>query len=668
MKQRLLAFFLLVLLGIACPLLPASADSGKIASIEDLFRNAQYREMRLSPDGRFIAALVPLKGRSNLAVIDLQEGKAIPLTGWTDLDVLRFEWVNDKRLVIVSADLRAGLSPDDQFFAGTGGIYAVDRDGSNFREIVAAPLRQAKEGKWHPVFAKLIGPLHDGSNDVLIQTAKSRTDPLHMSRVDTVSGRSQTLTYDMPGDLAIAVPDASGVLRAVLTENADASRQTLWFREAADKPWVRLDEFETLSPDAIRPVAFDASGTTLYVLSSRGRKTTALFGYDLAKRQLGEELIGHPEADIRKGDLHFSTKTHELLGVTVDTGKPETVWLDERWAKAQATVDASLPNRINWLSGQADGRLLVASTSDTTPVEFYLYDVQAARLQEVGRSQPWIDPQQMANTRTLRYAARDGLSIPAYLTLPKGAQAHGLPLVVLVHGGPWARDEWGFDPEVQLLASRGYAVLQPEFRGSTGFGWRHFSASFKQWGLSMQDDLDDGVAELARQGIVDPHRVCVMGASYGGFAVLSALARDPGRYRCGIDIVGVSDPALFFSIARSDMSDSKWIKRNAKVMIGDPDKDAATYARISPLQNAAAIKAPVLMAYGGDDYRLPIEHGERMRDALQRNGGQVEWMLFPDESHGFLKEESRYRLYHAVERFLARNLPVTAEGAQQVSR
>jgi dipeptidyl aminopeptidase/acylaminoacyl peptidase len=265
----------------------------------------------------------------------------------------------------------------------------------------------------------------------------------------------------------------------------------------------------------------------------------------------------------------------------------------------------------------------------------------------------------MPSRTFVRYTARDGLPIPAYLTLPRGREAKSLPLVVLVHGGPYIRGAtWTWDDEPAFLAGLGYAVLQPEFRGSSGWGSRHFHAGWKQWGLAMQDDLVDGIDWLAGRGTIDPKRVCIMGASYGGYATMMGLARDAERYRCGINLMGVTDVNLTFTAAWSDIVHSDFMNHGtAHAMIGDPDRDAAQFARTSPIHHAAKVKAPVLMAYGGSDIRVPVDHGTRMRNALRSHGAHVEWIEFPEEGHGFRVEANRLELYARIAKFLAEHNP-----------
>jgi dipeptidyl aminopeptidase/acylaminoacyl peptidase len=301
--------------------------------------------------------------------------------------------------------------------------------------------------------------------------------------------------------------------------------------------------------------------------------------------------------------------------------------------------------------------VLVTSTSDRDPGTWYLLDLDARKLEFLAVSRKAIRPDTMPAREPLRYKARDGLEIPAYLTLPKGREPKSLPLVLYVHGGPWVRGAtWQWRDEAAFLAAQGYAVLEPEFRGSTEWGRTLFLAGWKQWGRAMQDDLLDGIDFLAQRGTIDPKRVCIMGASYGGYAVMMGLARDPDRFRCGINYVGVTDINLMFDVTWSDMFDTDFIRFSARELIGDLERDADQLKATSPLLNAAKIRAPVLMAYGGGDRRVPLVHGERMRDALASHNAQVEWVSYPDEGHGFLLEATRYDFNRRVQAFLAKHL------------
>jgi len=328
----------------------------------------------------------------------------------------------------------------------------------------------------------------------------------------------------------------------------------------------------------------------------------------------------------------------------------------------QAAVDKALPATVNVMSvpAQADSPwALVASYSDRIAPIYSLYNRQTGQVNRVADTRPGIVPAQMGRQEFVRYKARDGLEIPALLTLPAGAKPGGLPLVVLVHGGPYVRgNSWGWDAQSQFLASRGYAVLEPEFRGSTGFGDHHFQAGLKQWGLKMQDDIADGARWAIDKGIVDPQRICIAGASYGGYATLMGLVNDPDLYKCGVNWVGVTDMGLLFNngwVFTSDATDE--LKAyTLPQMLGDPVKDAERFKATSPIQQAARITRPLLLAYGGVDERVPLNHGTQFRDAVMRTNQQVEWVQYPEEGHGWALEKNRIDFWQRVEKFLDRHI------------
>ncbi|CDG81165.1 alpha/beta hydrolase family protein [Janthinobacterium agaricidamnosum] len=306
--------------------------------------------------------------------------------------------------------------------------------------------------------------------------------------------------------------------------------------------------------------------------------------------------------------------------------------------------------------------LLVRSYSDQQPDVYRLFNTDNGKWQKVGGTYPKITAAQMATQELVHYQARDGLDIPAWLTLPHGVarkDRKNLPLVVLVHGGPYLRGgSWAWDPEAQFLASRGYAVLQPEYRGSTGFGEKHFKAGWKQWGLTMQDDIADGTRWAIAEGIADSQRICIAGASYGGYATLMGLVNDPHLYRCGINWLGVTDIGLMYSGHWSFASDlsEEWKQYGMPELIGDPVKDAEQFKATSPVQQAARIKQPLLLAYGAADRRVPLYHGKKFRDAIKATNQDVEWVVYDEEGHGWTLPKNRIDFWSRVEKFLARNI------------
>ncbi len=350
------------------------------------------------------------------------------------------------------------------------------------------------------------------------------------------------------------------------------------------------------------------------------------------------------------------------VGLRVETDARTTVWFDPQMKAIQKVVDARLPGRINELScrrcSQPDKVILVHSWSDQDPGHYWVYRPDGERWQDIGPTRTGIDPRRMATLDFHRIRARDGLEMPVWVTTPAGpAPAAPRPAVVLVHGGPWVRGgHWRWDANAQFLASRGYLVIEPEFRGATGYGAAHFRAGWKQWGLAMQDDVADAVAWAVAKGFADPRRVCIAGASYGGYATLMGLVRHPELYRCGVAWAAVTDPRLLFELDWiSDISEDAR-KFGFSVVIGDPVADRAALAATAPTEQAARIKAPLLLAFGAKDRRVPLEHGDRMRSALRAAGNDPEWVLYPDEGHGWWLVENRLDFARRLERFLGTHL------------
>jgi dipeptidyl aminopeptidase/acylaminoacyl peptidase len=391
-----------------------------------------------------------------------------------------------------------------------------------------------------------------------------------------------------------------------------------------------------------------------------GKDTSALHRFDVGAGKIDPEPLVSTAGYDFAGDL---VTTHDkVLGLHFVTDAEAVEWLDPATKALQQRIDKLLPGTINLLSLPVRGEapwVLVSAFADTTPVVYMLFNTKTGTLGKLGDSRPAIDSRQMAHQQAVRYKARDGLEIPALLTLPPGGKRAQLPLVVLVHGGPFARGaSWGWNAQSQFLASRGYAVLEPEFRGSTGFGAKHFTAGWKQWGLAMQDDLADGARWAIAQGIAAPGRICIAGASYGGYAALMGLVKDPDLYQCGIDWLGVTDINLIYTgtwIDDSDLSDD-YKQFGMPLMIGDPVADAAQLKATSPLEQAARIKQPVLLAYGGADRRVPLYHGTRLRDALWRTNANVEWIEYPEEGHGWAVVENRIDFWSRVEQFLDKQI------------
>jgi dipeptidyl aminopeptidase/acylaminoacyl peptidase len=632
MRSALFTLLLLVAVIGGAPL-----ATGADIPVETMFQRAQYGEVRLSPDGRYLAAVARYKGRNNLVVLELQKGDAKPLTNFADADVLQFFWLNNDRLLFSVGDALEASGT-----ARFAGWSAVDRDGSRPQSL----------GR----FGTYVGPAVGGGDDIVVMSADRARSTYDVYRLNTYSGREKLLSYDRPENVVGYVVDRNDVPR--VAHSYLKGIHALWYRESADAPWTKLEEGTELKLN-FTPLAFDYDNKTLYVATRSSGDKVGIYTYDFQSKKLGELVAGSAQADINT--LIFSRAKRALIGISFQADKPGVVWLDADMARLQRTVDKVLPDTFNRLlvADENPRRAVVFSYSDVNPGVIYLLDTEKLTLEELAKVRPWLNPTQMLERKAVHYTARDGLDIPAYLTLPRATTDKKPPLVLIVHGGPWVRGfYWTFDTEAEFFASRGYAVLEPEYRGSPGHGWKLFSSGFKQWGLSMQDDITDGAEWLIKEGVVDKDRICLYGGSYGGYAALWGLIKTPDLYKCGVAYVAVTDVSMLFEIDWYDLVGSpyRWIDYGAKDLIGDPKIDAEKFRSVSPLVNAEKLKAPVLLAYGGADHRVPIKHGNEFRQALDKYGKTYEWVVYDNEGHGFNKDENRLDFYRRVDTFLKKYL------------
>jgi dipeptidyl aminopeptidase/acylaminoacyl peptidase len=641
-------------------------------SLTDFFRPPVLSSVVMSPSGRYIAATMAggAQGRQQLVMLNLQDlPKSKVLAAFSDADIRSVTWVNDDRLVYTVTDTQSPYG--DQLGAG---LFAVDREGHEGKHSERNLIKRAQSfvtersrftDRELSVYHSFHSVLRDGSNDVVVRNVeldgRNNLTSVTLLRLDTVSGRARALTQGGPAYAQRWALDLHGVPRVAVSEHAGKSR--LHWKASADAPWTMVREYDTFADDGRgipNPVVVGANDVLYFTSrSDKDTDTSSLMRLDMSKNGLaGQPVISLTGYDFG-GDLVFGSRD-DLLGVHYLTDARATHWFDPVLKSIQAKVDSLLPhtnNRIDCGACQNPATVLVTSSSDRQPAIFYLYDAKAGALQPLAQSRPWLKPQTMARRDMQRFAARDGLSIPVHVTRPAG-QNGPAPMVVMVHGGPWLRGgEWAWYAESQFLASRGYVVVEPEFRGSTGFGFKHFRAGWKQWGLAMQDDIADATQWAIKQGYADARRVCIAGASYGGYATLMGLIRYPDIYRCGIDWVGVTDIDLMYSIGWSDMSDM-WMQYGMPVLVGDRDKDANQLAATSPLNLAAKLTQPLLMAYGGQDRRVPIDHGTRLRNALSQHNTNLEWVVYSDEAHGWMAQANKVDFWTRVERFLERHLKV----------
>ena len=640
--------------------LAASANLPPASSIatQDFFRLPDVLRPELSPDGNYLAFLARGGNRLGLAVIDLEKRTSKVVATLPDTDIVEFNWVNSQRLVFVSGNVYDPVGSVSPW--RTGGLFAVDRDGTAARRL-ALPLGEGGSIIVRPRFTRVAQTLNDGSDDVIVASNERSFDSSDVYRLNTRTARKTLLSFENPGDVQSWTLDREGNPRAAISVKATTTKT--FYRRDEKSPWTKGFEGDFREPaNAGVAVGYDGAVIGLGVRDkaallpgSGSRITAALLKLD-ERGQTQQVLASRDDADI--SHPVFDPAAKRLVGAVYTGERRAVIWLDETWAGIQKQIDIALPNAVNLFAPpEQNKRMLVFSYSDRNPGTVYLFDFRTRKLEFLIDSRPWIVPANMAESRIVKFAARDELPLTALLTLPRGVPAKNLPLLVIAHGGPWVPGySWSWDAEAQFFASRGYAVIQPNFRGTTGMGLKHLLASFKQWGLAMQDDLTDSAMWAVRQGIADPKRMCIYGASYGGYAAMQALVKTPDLFQCGINYVGITDLQLFHSVTWSDSSDSDFNRYLLPIMVGDADRDKAQLRTTSPAQNADKIKMPVFMAYGGEDRRVPIIHGERMRDALEKLGKPFEWMVKSDEGHGYTKLENRVEFYTRFEAFMKKSL------------
>ena len=660
-RKAIRSFVLLV--GVSSMSCAWPADVAAPLPARTFFQNADINAARLSPSGRWLAIATGAKSaRVMLAVVDL-EGKANPVVvaNYEAADVRSFEWVNDDRLVFNLVDLQAGSGTQ-----GFGpGLYSVRRDGSELRQLIRVRrdfFREAKaiisltlEGNH-----RLLWIPRTGGDEVIIGEFQfdnhGELDAVSPKRLNVVTGRATPLGIGRPEHTVGWLFDAKGEPR--VAEAAFQGQTEVFWRAPGQSAWRSIAKASSLSRPW-EPVLVGGSDQ-LFVTTGSSAGTEVLRRFDFAAN-LPEEavLVSTPGFDFQ-GQFIDEWSQSRILGIRVDTDAESTVWFDAEMKKLQQRADQRFPGKINRLSClhcAPDSAVLVFSYSDQDAGSYWVFRPSSDAWEPVGKVRADIDPTQMAQLDLHRIRARDGEDLPVWVTLPRKKAAGAAPAVVLVHGGPWVRGgHWRWNADAQFLASRGYVVVEPEYRGSTGFGRPHFEGGWKRWGTTMQDDVADAVRWAVTRGLVDPKRVCVAGASYGGYATLMGLVRYPDLYKCGVAWIAVTDPRLLFEDTWASDMPKEARGFSLPTLIGDLQKDGDMLKAAAPVEHAAEIRAPLLMAFGGEDLRVPLAHGTRMRAAMRATGHEPEWVVYNDEGHGWLKVDNRVDFWERVERFLDKQL------------
>lgn len=607
--------------------------------VADFFETSSISSLKFSPNGRYIVAIVPWEKRQNLVLIDLEKGSKTLLTHFKDArQAASPMWANDNRILFyVDDEGKESYS-----------LYAVNPDGSQPTILSSGYSKQGTSEEVNSEFAGVLRRLKDDPDNILVLARISARDILDVARMNLKTGR-MTVIVPAPGNARRYILDRDEHVRIAITSEGPRT-QKIMYRDADKKDWTQIGEMVTDQP-GWAPLGFDGDNRTLFVRSDIGRRTSAIYKYDTATGQMGEMVFGDDTYDA--DGIIYDDYKKKVVGISYEADRERFVWIDAEMQALADKMDKALPDTIHApVQFSEDGeRIVYYSRSDRDPGVYYLYERGQGKISELAVIKPGIDPEKMAATKAIEYKARDGLPIHAYLTLPNGIEPKNLPLVLHPHGGPFGiRDTWGYDPEVQFYANRGFAVMQVNYRGSGGYGDWFESAGHKKWGLEMQDDLTDAVKWAIAQGIADPKRIVISGASYGGYAVMAGLVYTPELYCAGINYVGVVNLPDLIPPAPPSSATRYWYDTR----IGDLDKseDRKRMRDTSPVYFADRIRVPLLMAYGKNDPRVKITHAYDIERALKANGRPYELIIEKDEGHGFRKEEKRIAFYAKIDAFL----------------
>lgn len=619
------------------------------------------RSPRISPDGKHVA--VPTqKGQKHAIItydVDAQAQTLISTDMPEGAEIDWVDWANDDRLLI-------GVSkPSTERWYGTtydtslSRVVAMNRDGGNFKVLFAKAkkFRDARD---------LSGVLHDLPDDpkAVLMAANDDDSRYNVYRVNVDDGRAELVQRGNVHTIRW-LTDLQGVPRVRWDFRPRRDRIEMYARNGDGDDWDLIAQRGIRDFPELEFVGFTDDKNVAIVVTRNATDRFGLYEYDLAKRAIGKQIFAHPSVDVGdptriiSGGPIYDAVTNKLSGVAFVDDIWRAHYFDKDLAAIQVRLEAmfsgaAIIRAVSWSQDRA--RFIIATSGPKDPASFFLYDPKQNHAKLIGRAKPGIAEGELGETLIVKYKARDGTPLPGYLTLPPGKGDKKLPLIVMPHGGPEARDYVRYDPWAQTLANRGYAVFQPNFRGSGGYGKAFAEKGYRQWGRLMQDDVTDGVKALIADGTADANRICIVGASYGGYAALAGGAFTPDLYKCVVAIAPVADLPAFLETRKEQLTEESAVYQYWIRLLGDPKTDAAQIVAVSPAQQAQNFKAPVLLVHGDDDTNVPIDQSQRMDKALRAAGKQVEFVAIEHEGHNFLKPASNLKLLTELERFIGAHI------------
>src|SRR6184192_1375109 len=634
MKMTLFALISLLTGGFLSAQTPSPPPTSKIPPkipVRDFFRNPVSRAYDLSPDGQTISFLQPWESRLNIFVRSVGGGEARRLTSEKGRDIQEYFWKGND-FVIYGMDDRG----DENFH-----LKRVKVKSGEVKDLTPFPK----------VRSELVDDLEDVSeNEILFRMNKRDLKVFDAFRLNVPTGEMKLVAQN-PGNIDRYITDHAGKIRAAIT--TDGVNTSLLTRPDETAPFKAA--LTTNFREQCAPQFYTFDNKAIYASSNIDRDKSAIVVIDPETAKETQLVYENPEVDV--DSLAFSKKRKVLTFASFDTWKLERHFFDPETDSIYKTLADKLPGYEIDVAAhdKAEEKFIVVANNDRTPGSRYLFEKKSGQLTKLVDVAPWLKEEQLAPMKAINFKTRDGLTIHGYLTLPLGREPKNLPVVANPHGGPWARDVWNYNPEVQFLANRGYAVLQVNFRGSTGYGRKFWESSFKQWGRTMQDDISDGVQWLIKQGIADPKRVAIYGGSYGGYATLAGVTFTPDLYAAAVDLFG---PSNLITLLGSIPPYWEAGRQMFYQRMGNPTtpEGKALLMERSPLNSAGKIKTPLMIAQGANDPRVNHAESEQIVVALRDRGFPVEYLLIPDEGHGFARPVNNMASVMATEKFFAKYL------------
>ncbi len=604
-------------------------------AVEDFFKKPEKTAFKISPDGAYYSFLAPFERRQNIYVQKIGTEEQVQLTFEKDRDISGYFWKGNDRILYVKDN------GGDENYA----LYAVQINGEN--PIKLTPFEKVK--------IDIIDALPEEDDYLIISMNNNNPMLFEPYRINIKDGSIQQLAENSnPADpISSWMTDHNGKLR-IASKVTGGTNNTLMYRKSEQDAFEEI--ITTDYKESISPLFFDFKNEHhVYVSSNLGRDKSVLIKYDmLEKKEIGPIIFEHPEVDV--SSMSYSRKRKVPTAVSYFTSKRAFYFLDEKSKALQEKLEQALPNLevVITSSTKEEDKFIVRTYSDRSLGAYYLYDTINDKLEKIIEVSPWIEQEEMAKMQAIKYKSRDGFLINGYLSLPSDYESNKkIPFIINPHGGPWARDYWGFNPEIQLFASRGFGVLQMNFRGSIGYGRKFWESSFKQWGQTMQNDITDGVQFLIKEGIADPDKIGIYGASYGGFASLAGVTFTPDLYKAAVDYVGVSN---LFTFMKTIPPYWKPYLEMMYEMVGHPEKDKEMMEAASPAYHIDKIKTPLFVVQGANDPRVNIDESDQIVESLRKQNVEVPYLVKYNEGHGFRNEENQFEFYKAMLGFFEKHL------------